>query len=127
MGFLHETDHAGLLLVDQSVDLPTPAASRRKVYGKAGGLYVRDSTGAVVQLATSAGGMADAVILAPGSSARNVIQPTGDFKALVVKNNAAQTIAKQEWQASDGTMQAAIAASGDIIRSGAASGNRSFL
>jgi hypothetical protein len=32
-----------------------------------------------------------AVILAPGSSTRNVIQPSGDFKALVLKNNASQT------------------------------------
>jgi len=40
---------------------------------------------------TVAANLAASVILAPGSSARNVIQPSGDFKALVIRANAGQT------------------------------------
>lgn len=55
-----------------------------------------------------------AVILAPTSSTTNVIQPTGDFKPLIVKGNASQTATLQEWQNSSGTMLAQIGSDGKL-------------
>lgn len=52
------------------------------------------------------------IITTPGASTDNVIQPSGDFKALIVKGNASQTANLQEWQNSGGTQLAAISSIG---------------
>lgn len=61
----------------------------------------------------SSGGSANAVILAPDTSARNVIQPTGAAVVpLVTKGFAGQTANLQEWQNSAGGVVQAIRADG---------------
>jgi hypothetical protein len=54
-------------------------------------------------------------ILAPGSSSRNVIQPTGaSFIPLVCKGFTSQSAALQQWQNSGGTSLASVSAAGLI-------------
>jgi hypothetical protein len=53
-----------------------------------------------------------AVLTAPTSSTVNVIQPTGDYKPLIVRGNASQTTTLQEWQDSGNTVLASIASDG---------------
>jgi hypothetical protein len=48
------------------------------------------------------------VRIAPGSSARNVIQPSGDYIPIVVKGHASQTNYLTEWRNSSGGFLAAI-------------------
>lgn len=55
------------------------------------------------------------VSLAPGSSSRNAIQPSGDYKALVVKNHASQTANPFEAQSSTGAAQVAITPAGGVV------------
>ena len=55
------------------------------------------------------------VILAPATSVRNVIQPTGDFIALTVKGNATQTANLQEWQKSTAAVQISFDDNGGAI------------
>jgi hypothetical protein len=52
------------------------------------------------------------VTLAPATSTRNVIQPTGDFIALSIAANASQTNPLQQWKDTAGTAQARITATG---------------
>ncbi len=54
------------------------------------------------------------VTLAPGSSTRNVIQPTGDYIALALEASASQTHHLQEWQNSSGTALAYVDSKGNI-------------
>lgn len=70
---------------------------------------------------------APAVILAPGSSTRNVIQPSGDFKALIVKGNASQTANLMEWQNSGGTALVTIRAVGSMLLQATQSANNADL
>jgi hypothetical protein len=56
------------------------------------------------------------VILAPGSSTRNVIQPTADYTALIIKAYSSQTATLQEWQNSSGTVLASISSTGDLTK-----------
>jgi len=62
-----------------------------------------------------ANGPTGAVILAPASSTRNTIQPTGDFKNLVLKMYASQTANPIELQDSTGTVLANFNSSGDLV------------
>lgn len=63
--------------------------------------------------ATQAAAEASAVILAPASSARNVIQPTaGAVIAAIVKAHAAQSVDLMQWQKSDGTVWGSVGPSG---------------
>ena len=60
-------------------------------------------------------GLAGAVILAPATSSRNVIQPTGAAVVpLTSKGFAGQTADLQEWQSSAGAVLAKVDASGNI-------------
>ncbi len=52
------------------------------------------------------------VVTAPGSSTANIIQPSGDFKPLIVRGNASQTTTLQEWQNSGGSALASISSTG---------------
>ena len=54
------------------------------------------------------------VTLAPGTSTRNVIQPTGDYIALALEASSNQTNHLQEWQNSSGTALAYVDSSGNI-------------
>lgn len=53
-----------------------------------------------------------AVMIAPGSSTRNVIQPSGDFISLIVRGNASQTVNLQQWQTSTPTVVGSISSIG---------------
>lgn len=63
-------------------------------------------------------GSAQAVILAPSSSTRNVIQPTGNFKPLIVRGAAGQTQNLQEWQDSTEAVLAKVSKDGGVIMRG---------
>lgn len=79
-------------------------------------------TGSVIQSGLdhgSIGGLTDDdhtqyIFLTPGSSSRNLIQPSGDFKGLIVKNNASQTANLFELQNSSGTALFLMAADGTV-------------
>lgn len=58
------------------------------------------------------GSSATSVILAPGSSARNTIQATGDFVGLVNKARTAQTADLQRWVSSGGVVLSRVAVGG---------------
>lgn len=64
--------------------------------------------------AQAGGDISGVVLIAPESSTRNVIQPTGDYTPLTVKGDASQTDTLFEAQDSSGTVLAKIAADGDI-------------
>ena len=70
--------------------------------------------------------LSSAVILAPGSSTRNVIQPTGDFVALEVKANAAQTNPLQQWKDTSAVAQARVLATGLFSSPGTGSFTEQF-
>ena len=61
-----------------------------------------------------AGSATSDVTLAPGSSTRNVIQPTADFKPLILKGSSGQSSNLQEWQNNSGTALASMDASGNF-------------
>ena len=63
---------------------------------------------------TSVGSPSAAVILAPATDARNVIQPTADAIPLTAKGHASQTVNLQEWQNSAGSPLAYVNASGNM-------------
>jgi hypothetical protein len=77
-------------------------------------LFAKDSAGVEYDLGSGGGDVSQAVVLAPASSTRNIVQPTGDFKSLILKNSASQTVNPFEVQASDGTPQMAVTASGNL-------------
>jgi hypothetical protein len=95
-----------------------PPSNFVKVYPKlvtgAPHLFAKDSTGTEYDMSGSGGDISTAAILAPASSTRNVIQPTGNFKALIVKNHASQAVNPLEVQDSAGTPFAAITAGGKL-------------
>src|SRR5208282_1186180 len=62
--------------------------------------------------------MAGVVTLAPGSSTRNVIQPTGNYIPLAVEASASQTLHLQEWQAYGGSPLAYVDSAGNITGHG---------
>jgi hypothetical protein len=69
-----------------------------------------------VPAAGGSGDLTDAVILAPASSARNVIQPTaGAVIAAIVKAHAAQSVDLTQWQLSDGTPVLMIGSNGEFF------------
>lgn len=55
------------------------------------------------------------VTLTPSSSTRNVIQPTGDFKVLVVRGAGGQNANLQEWQDSTTAILASIGSDGSFV------------
>lgn len=55
------------------------------------------------------------VILTPGASTDNVIQPSGDFKPLVIKGNASQTANLLELQNSSGAVQISTDVGGGAV------------
>jgi len=68
-------------------------------------------------LARYADDASTAVILAPTTAARNVIQPTADVVPLTVKGFSAGAAALQQWQKSDGTVYAYVDANGQFVTS----------
>jgi hypothetical protein len=70
---------------------------------------------------------ANYVFETPGSSTRNVIQPSGDFKALILKGNATQTSNLFEAQLNAGTVRAAIGGDGMITGYGFDSSSRRIM
>lgn len=124
----NSTNIVGVQFKDQAADPAARAAGFRETYSKSGGLFIIDSAGAVQKFATSAGGMADAVILAPGSSTRDTIQPTGDFVPFTVKRFSAGTVSDL-FRAQDetGADLFRVASNGDVSRQGAAGTNRSIF
>jgi hypothetical protein len=66
--------------------------------------------------------MAGVVTLAPGSSTRNVIQPTGNYIPLAVEASASQTLHLQEWQAYGGSPLAYVDSAGNITGNGITAG-----
>ncbi len=63
--------------------------------------------------------LANAVILAPAASTRNVIQPTGAAAVpLIVKGASGQSVSLQEWQDSTGSVRVLLNATGDITMLG---------
>lgn len=62
----------------------------------------------------------------PASSTRNLIQPGGDFKALVIKGSASQTANILEGQLSAGTVRFSVSASGNVTGYGFDSSNRAI-
>lgn len=108
--------------------LTTPAAGhslyfdgtvwRNLAAGTEGQLLQAHGAAAPSWATPSAADLSPAVILAPGSSTRNVIQPTGDFIPLVVKQLAAQTASLQEWQDSGGTTYISVSANARTLTVG---------
>jgi len=62
----------------------------------------------------------------PASSTRNVIQPGGDFKGLVIKGSASQTANLVEGQLSAGTIRFSVSAAGTVTGYGFDSSNRAI-
>jgi hypothetical protein len=54
----------------------------------------------------------DAVIINPGASTRNVVQPTGNFIAQVWKNNGSQAVNLNEWHTSGGSVMSSVSKDG---------------
>lgn len=97
-----------------SINLPHGTAPSAPVNGDmwttSSGLYVQINGSTVALGATDLSG---AVILAPGSSTRNVIQPTNAaYIPLTVKSATSQTADLTEWQNSSGTALATVDANG---------------
>lgn len=117
MGFLHQGDHLGVLLVEQASDPATPAANRWLPYAKSDGLYVIDDTGAVKKLlATGDVDLSTTVILAPTTDARNRIQSAAEAVTLTLKRRTAGATSDL-FQAQDetGVLLAAIDKSGVVV------------
>jgi hypothetical protein len=88
---------------DFSMTLPNANAS---------GVLTNDGSGAL-SWAAATPDLSQALILAPTTSARNVIQPTAaTVVPLTAKGLASQSANLQEWQNSDGTVLASITSSG---------------
>lgn len=86
----------------------------------AGDVPTATSATAAAWTAPGSGVLGGAVILAPASSTRNVVTPTGDFKNLIIKGRAAQSVSLQEWQLSTGTAVM-------TVQSGASPTSRIFM
>lgn len=54
----------------------------------------------------------DAVIINPGASTRNVVQPSGNFIAQVWKNNGSQVVNLNEWHTSGGSVMSSVSKDG---------------
>lgn len=93
--------------------IATPAASLL-VYDTDLSAYYAYIGAAWVAFAFAGGSVAGDVTLTPGSDARNVIQPTGDFIGLTLKNNVAQVKAPFQLQSSAGAVLAQISAAGAV-------------
>jgi hypothetical protein len=115
------TVSAGATTLDGLTDVNLPSASQgdllyrnatewvRLAAGTNGHVLTTGGAGANPAWAAGSSDLTNAVILAPASSARNVIQPTGAaIVPLVAKGAASQSANLQEWQTSDGTVQARV-------------------
>lgn len=98
-------DAKGDLLTASAADTPVilPVGANGKV------LKANSATATGLEWADDSTDLSGAVILAPASSARNVIQPTlGTVIAAVVKAHASQSVDLTQWQKSDGTVVGSI-------------------
>lgn len=70
-----------------------------------------NATGTVALINSTGQGF---VVTAPGSSADNIVQPSGNYKAFIVKNNASQAVNIFEHQDSSSNVLASINSSGEL-------------
>ena len=118
---------AAATTLDGLTDVNLPASSQGDILYRNATEWVRLIAGTSGQVLTTAGAAANpawqtvapadlspAVILAPASSARNVIQPTVDATALVLKANAAQTVPLTQYQDSTGAVLSEVSAIGRV-------------
>jgi len=94
-----------------TTDLPSAVVLNTGTY--ASPAWLTAISGGIVS-GNIAGSATSDVTLAPGSSTRNVIQPTADFKPLILKGSSGQSSNLQEWQNSSGTVLASMDASGNF-------------
>jgi hypothetical protein len=73
-------------------------------------------------LANMSTAAATAVLLAPASSVRNVIQPTGDYVPISIKGSASQTANLTSWQTSAGVSLAYVDSLGRWVSSSSQAG-----
>lgn len=107
----------------RDVLIGTPADNDVLTYDTADGKWKPAAGGG------GSGDIADAVILAPAASARNVIQPTaGTVIAAIVKAHAAQSVDLTQWQTSAGVVMGSVGKTGSVlIRPSAVDGYTSAL
>jgi hypothetical protein len=145
------TDGVNLTYCDGKIPKSTVTTNGDLIYGTGSGTVTRLGIGSTGQVLTVSGGVptwsaasggvtdhgaltgladddhANYVFETPGSSTRNVIQPSGDYKALILKANATQTSNLFEAQLSGGTVRAAVAGDGMITGYGFDSSSRRIM
>lgn len=101
---------SSIRMAEQSATPSTPASNFSSIYMKSDGLYVVDDAGVTTGplIDASGGGVGSAVILAPDSIDRNLVQPSGDYHGIVLKNNASQTEEILEHHDSAGSILSSI-------------------
>ncbi len=107
-GTFNTTFKAGAQLVALDYTLPIVAPTAGQV--------LSSDAGGVLSWAAATADLSPAVILAPTTSTRNVIQPTAaTVVPLTVKGFASQSANLQEWQNSAGAVRASIGPSGSAL------------
>jgi hypothetical protein len=145
------TDGVNLTYCDAKIPKSTVTTNGDLIYATGSATVTRLGIGTTGQVLTVSGGVptwaasgggvsdhgaltgladddhANYVFETPGSSTRNVIQPSGDFKALILKANSTQTSNLLEAQLNAGTLRAAIGGDGMITGYGFDSSSRRIM
>lgn len=113
-GSLSGAGTAGRLAYWTDADSIAPVANLSDWIAGDTGVIITDDGDGTITISVTAAALGDAVLLAPASSARNVVQPTGNFIPLTLRGHSTQATNLLQLENSSSVSLAAFTADGNL-------------